>query len=145
MEVRMEADGPLIGSPHTVIDNFAQQTKIEQSQWCKRLRQNPDEFKRIQLDIQQHFDNTASLLTASILADATQSDDFKQTTQHIRDNADTPLRAPEKRSVRMRLLSGLVVIVTTLYCPPKKQARKDGQQIPRGLYPEFAAIGVALG
>ena len=36
MEVRMEADGPLIDSPHNLIDNFAQQTKIKQSQhkWC---------------------------------------------------------------------------------------------------------------
>lgn len=56
-----------------------------------------------------------------------------------------PLRAPEARSLQLRLLGGLVLWVTTLYCGP---ARRSGQGRGRegtGIYPELAVLGFREG
>jgi hypothetical protein len=55
------------------------------------------------------------------------------------------LRAPEKRSRSLRLLGGLVVWITTLYCGPLAR-RGRGRGAPgSGLYPELAAFGIRDG
>jgi hypothetical protein len=55
------------------------------------------------------------------------------------------LRAPEQRSLSLRLLGGLVVWICTCYCGP---AARKGQRRGRegtGLYPELAVLGVSEG
>ncbi len=72
---------------------------------------------------------------------------MQQHVRQIRQAAAVELRAPERRSRQVRLLSGLVLFVTTLYCPPKSAGKKRGEatEHPAGLFPELAALGIPNG
>ena len=55
------------------------------------------------------------------------------------------MRAPEARPLRVRLLGGLVLWITTLYCgPAARTGRKRGRE-GAGLYPELAILGFSEG
>jgi hypothetical protein len=55
------------------------------------------------------------------------------------------LRAPEKRSLSLRLLGGLVVWISTWYCGPvARQGHRRGRE-GTGLYPELAVLGISEG
>jgi hypothetical protein len=55
------------------------------------------------------------------------------------------LRAPEKRSRSLRLLGGLVVWITTLYCGPLTRRGRGRGAHGSGLYPELAVFGIREG
>jgi hypothetical protein len=55
------------------------------------------------------------------------------------------LRAAEARPLSLRLLGGLVLWITTLYCGPKLRSGKGRGREGAGLYPELAALGFSEG
>jgi hypothetical protein len=55
------------------------------------------------------------------------------------------LRKPEKRPLTLRLLGGLILFVSTLYCGPRRRTGKGRGQEGSGLYPELAVLGFAEG
>jgi hypothetical protein len=63
------------------------------------------------------------------------------------EQADRPLRGAETRSRRLRLLGGLILWVSTLYCAPstrKGKGKGRGEQ-GGGLHPELAVFGFHAG
>jgi hypothetical protein len=58
---------------------------------------------------------------------------------------DRPLRGAEKRSRCIRLLGGLVLWVSTLYCAPKPIPGKRQREHGGGLFPELAVFGFHQG
>ena len=58
----------------------------------------------------------------------------------------TPLRSPIRTSLLVRLLCGLVLEITTLYCAPARSNEKNiVTEERRGFYPELALYGFAKG
>jgi len=55
------------------------------------------------------------------------------------------LRPPESRPLTVRLLGGLVLWISTLYCGPRTRAGKGRGREGSGLYPELAALGFSEG
>lgn len=63
------------------------------------------------------------------------------------DQCKRRLRAPEERTIQVRLLGGREVWVTTPYCGPRRtgrQRKKRGRE-GSGLYPELAVLGIREG
>ena len=147
MKIRLQEGGPVIGSPQRVLDDFSSATEARQAEWEQRLTQNPAAFRQIEVEIKRHFDQGADHLVAAVLARVTQGAEMEQHVRRLRQEAAVGLRAPQRRSRRVRLLSGLVLFVTTLYCPPKSIGRKGGEptEHPAGLFPELAALGIPNG
>jgi hypothetical protein len=56
-----------------------------------------------------------------------------------------PLRKPQTRPLTVRLLGGLVLYLTTLYCAPVARTGKGRGPEGAGLYPELAALGIIEG
>jgi hypothetical protein len=137
----------MIGSPQRVMNDFSSATEARQAEWEQRLTQNPAAFRQIEGEIKRHFDDGADHLTAAVLARVTQGPAMDEHVRQVRQAAAVELRAPQRRPRRVRLLSGLVLLVTTLYCPPKSVGRKRGQprEHPAGLFPELAALGIPNG
>jgi hypothetical protein len=54
-------------------------------------------------------------------------------------------RAPEQRKLKLRLLGGLILWITTAYCAPKTRTGKRRGQEGAGHYPELAALGIRKG
>ena len=147
MEIRWQKNGPVIGSPVQTLNSFCSDIPARQASWEERVVQDPAVFHDVQLDIQRHFNQAADRLAAAILARVTQRPEMKAHVQRVRQQAVVPLQTPESRPLKLRLLSGLVVWLTVLYCPPQSKGakRRDDQEQPAGLYPELAALGIRHG
>ena len=61
------------------------------------------------------------------------------------DFAAGPLRAPERRPLKLRLLGGLLLYVTTLYCGPRERTGQERGGEGAGLYPELGMFGFSKG
>ncbi len=55
------------------------------------------------------------------------------------------LRKGERRSLRVRLLGGLVIWVTTLFCSPAVRTGRGRGRAGTGLYPELGLLGIQKG
>ena len=62
MEIRIEADGPVMGSPVEVMRMFVADTQSRQSEWKDRVRDDPDAFRHVEREIAGHY---ASVLPTS--------------------------------------------------------------------------------
>ena len=147
MEIRWQKNGPLVGSPTHTLNSFVSDIHARQAVWEERLVQDPAAFGQVQCDIQQHFNRGADHLAVAILQRATQRPEMQAHVQRVRQHSVTPLRAAERRPLKLRLVSGLIVWLTVLYCPPRSRGAKpsDDPQQPAGLYPELAALGIRHG
>src|SRR5277367_2083967 len=54
-------------------------------------------------------------------------------------------RGGEPRSLGVRLLGGMMIYVTTLYCSPSLRTGKGRGNEGAGLYPELAVLGIQEG
>ena len=144
MDVRLEKDGPAIGSPVEMIHSFSCAMQTRQAQWEHRLRDQPGDLREVQGEMQQHFQEGAELLTASLLAQVTQQPEMEGHVQRMRQESVVPLRAPERRPLQLRV-GALVVWLSVLYCPPQRKgpAQAADQEQRVGLYPELAALGMS--
>ena len=148
MEVRLESrDGPEPGSPLKAIDHFALQTRDRQVQWAQRLASDPDAFVELEQQIDAHFRRGGGHLVAALLGQVTAQPLMAAKAEETRQAAAVALRAPQRRPVRLRLLCGLVLFVTTWYCAPRggKGGASPVTERQAGLYPELAALGCGKG
>ena len=148
MEIRMEStDGALVGSPSESIRHFERQTRIRQREWGERLANEPDAFSEIEQEIDQHYRLGAGHLVAALLGRVTSQPTMVEHVEQIRREVAVALRAPQQRPLRVRLLCGLVLFISTWYCAPRrgKQGVRQSRQAHAGLYPELAALGFGKG
>lgn len=61
------------------------------------------------------------------------------------DQAAQPLRSAESRPLIVRLMGGLVLWISTLYCGPKARTGNGRGREGAGLYPELAVLGFSEG
>ena len=146
MKVRLgSTEGPQIASPSESIEHFAEQTRLRQIQWAEHLADVPDAFAEIEQEIDWHFRQGAGQLTAALLAEVTVQPTMNEQFDQVRQQATQPLKSPEPRRLRVRLLCGLMLFITTGYCAPRRKKQNDSQERQAGLYPELAALGFGKG
>jgi len=148
MEVRLESsEGPHVASPLSTVDHFAKHTRFRQTQWAQRLADDPDAFADIEQEIDQHYRQGAGHLVAALLGKVTSQPAMREQARRIQREATLPLRAPQPRPLRVRLLCGLLLFLSTSYCPPRR-GKRGTSPLPEqqaGLYPELAALGFGKG
>jgi hypothetical protein len=146
MQIRTESpEHPAVAAPISTLQQFQVDTAAKAEHWAEKLQDDPDQLNDIEQQIDQHYRQGAGQLVASILGQVGESAAMQQHAQNIRQNATTPLRSPEARTVKVRLLCGLVLWITTLYCGPRRAKNTDPTEQRVGLYPELAALGLGKG
>ena len=146
MQVRTDSkNGMPVISPCDTIEVFEVQTQACKDQWIQQLRDAPDRFVDIEQQIDQHYRQGGGQLLASLLVQATENPQMEENVQQVRQDAAIPLRAPKPRTLKVRLLCGLVLWVTTGYCAPRRTKATDSSVQLAGLYPELAALGFGKG
>jgi hypothetical protein len=149
MEIRVGSQkGLLVGTPSATLEDFVQQTRRRQRDWSERLLQSPDEFADIEEEIDQHFRNGAGHFVAAVLGRVSAQPQMDEHNARVRRESVIPLRSPQQRPLRVRLLCGLLLFITTMYCAPrqvKAARRKQSETQQSGLYPELAALGFGKG
>ena len=146
MQIRTESkDNALVSSPATTIEQFQRDTVAQANQWAEQLGDNPDDFADIEQRIDTHYRQAAGQLVASLLAQVTCGSQMDEHVENARNNAVLPLRSPQPCTRKIRLLCGLVLWVTTVYCAPRRTQNTDPDEQLAGLYPELAALGLGKG
>ena len=106
----------------------------------------PPGSPQLEVEIHDHFRRLADQMTASLLAQATTT---RRPGRAWKKGVPTPPAAadapPNRGTLQLRLLGGLVVWIATTYCAPKAGTAKRRGQEGTGHYPELAALGIRKG
>ena len=146
MQVRTDSNnGTPVASPSDTLEAFQVQTQSCIEQWIQQLQDDPDRFADTEQQIDQHYRQGGGQLVASLLAKVTEDPQMDERVQQVRQDAAIPLRAPQPRTLKVRLLCGLILWVTTAYCAPRRTKASDPSEQLAGLYPELAAFGFGKG
>ena len=146
MQVRTDAkNGPSVASPGDTVEGFQVETQDRIDQWAQQLQDKPDCFADTEQQIDQHYRRGGGELVASLLAKVTEDPQMDEHVQQVRRDAAIALRAPQPRPLKVRLLCGLMLWITTSYCAPRRTKATDPSEELVGLYPELAAFGFGKG
>jgi len=119
------------------------------SRWLEQLARQPDSWCDLEREIDQQVRERTGGFLAALLQEASQESAFLHASEEVERQAAVPIKSPQRRPSKIRLLCGLVLYVTTLYCPPRpasqKNAAQDKEEQQAGLFPELAVLGITLG
>ncbi len=87
----------------------------------------------------------ADMIICGLIAIVLQSKEMAVASEQTRVNFREPLARGRNRSIRVRLLSGFTMWVSSLYCEPDKSLSQRGKRPSTGLYIELAQFGFGKG
>jgi hypothetical protein len=138
-------DTPYIQSPEEMGGRFQAELMTALPGWKERLRASPDRLIEIEQEVHAAFARGADLLLVGLVAIAMKTPEFTAGGERIRQNAAVPLGRGRERQVQVRLLGGLLMWITSLYCaPPKRRVGGTDEKTP-GMYVELAQFGFGKG
>jgi hypothetical protein len=163
MDVRVDGKkGVVVGGVDPVLAQVQDRLRRDPKQWLALLQQDPGKFADIEKDVHRAFVQMADQVVAGLLAEATSNADFAldakkkvveaREAREARDCVDAQqaaagkrqrlpkLRSGERRPLRLRLLGGLVLWVTTLYCGPTRRTGKKRGPEGSGVYPGVPGV-----
>ena len=142
-------DGPPLGPCESQVQSLAKMLLRNRSRWLRQLARKPDSWRDLEREIDQQVRQHSGRFLAALLQEASQESAFVEASESVRQQAVVPIKPPQTRLSQIRLLCGLVLYVTTFYCPPRpaprKNAAQDKPEQHAGLFPELAALGITLG
>jgi hypothetical protein len=144
----MTMDGPegnQIQSVEEMIGRFTAELLGHINDWKERLSECPGDLETIEKSVHCAYARGADMLVAGMIATTISAGHVEQAAEQTRRQFSRPLQKGRERTIAVRLLGGMLVWATTLYCAPKKKRfRKDDQ--PRvGLDVTLAQFGFGKG
>ena len=95
----------------------------------------------IEHEVRQQYLRGSGLLIAGLLAAVMQSPEVIAASTRTRVEYSTPLAKPRERKIAIRLLGGVLMWATTLYCEPKRGLFRKPDDQATGLYIKLAQFG----
>ena len=138
-------EGKQIQSVEEMFGRFTSELLGHVGGWKEALIQAPGELEEIERKVHHVFARGADMMIAGLLAITIAGGHVDQAGEQTRKGFSRPLEKGRIRMIAVRLLGGMVLWVSTRYCPPKKKRfRKDDQ--PRvGLDVMLAQFGFGKG
>jgi hypothetical protein len=145
-DVRVDGpNSPLVKSSEEMIGRFQAELISALPGWKDRVTANPERLEELERDVQQLFERGAGLVIAGLLAMVMATPELAAACEQARRGFSYPLAAGRPRQIRVRLLCGLVVWISSLYCAPRKSwFRRTKENVP-GVYIELAQFGFGKG
>lgn len=112
--------------------------------WKQRLSADPGQLLPLEHEVQAAFSRGADLLLAGLIAVVMQRPEFAVASERTRSEFLQPLARGRERTIRVRLVGGLVMWVASLYCAPLRSSRPSADEVS-GLYVELAQFGFGKG
>jgi hypothetical protein len=113
--------------------------------WKERLETDPTQLVELEQEVHAAFARGADLLIVGLVAVVMKAPGFAEACERTRCGAVSPLSRGRPRQVRVRLLGGLLMWVTSLYCAPRKRWFGRADEKMPGLYVELAQFGFGKG
>lgn len=144
----LSVDGPerpQVESVEEMIGRFTGELLGHVPQWKQKLTYAPQELEPLEREVHAAFARGADLLVVGLLAVVMKDERFAEQVEQTRREYSQPLERGRPRTIRVRLLGGLLVWALSLYCPPRqKRFRQDGESAS-GAYVELAQFGFGKG
>jgi len=138
-------NSPPVRSPEEMVGRFQAELMTALPDWKVRLRNSPDQLGALEQDVHAAFARGADLLIVGLVAAVTKQTTFDQACEGTRQGFAYPLERGRMRQIRVRLLGGLVMWVTSLYCAPRSSRRSASQEKVPGVYVELTQFGFGKG
>ena len=140
-----ERNSPPVVSPEEMAGRFHGELIAAMPEWKRRLGEDPSRLTELERDVRDAFSRGADLVVAGLIALVMKRPGFEEACEQTRRKYRIPLSRGRARQVRIRLLGGLLVWVTSLYCEPRRGwFRKAEEKVP-GLHVELAQFGFGKG
>lgn len=137
--------GPCVESPEQMAGRFHSEMITALPKWKQRLWSNPDQMIDLEQEVHTAFARGADLLMVGLMAEVTKTPELAAACEQTRCDAAVPLDRGRKRSIQVRLLGGLIMWVTSLYCAPRKGWLRRTKEKSPGMYVELAQFGFGKG
>jgi hypothetical protein len=112
--------------------------------WRKKLEADPGALATIEREVHAAFSRGADLLVVGLLAFVKKCKTLDEACEQTQQHFAYPLERGRLRQIRVRLLGGLVMWITSLYCAPRRVRRLSDDKVP-GVYVELAQFGFGKG
>ena len=146
---RLDAKLPgFIASPEVMLGQFYAELMALVPGWKQRLLADPQALPELEREVQIQFIRGADLAVVGLISWVMQQAAFDNVMDRVRRDSLTPLAPGRWREVKVRLLGGLVMWVTSLYCQARGRAddlADDSDERTAGLNLGLAAMSFAKG
>jgi hypothetical protein len=138
-------NSPPVVSPDEMAGRFQGELIRLMPDWKRRLGEDPARLAELEQEVRGAFSRGADLVVAGLIAFAMKQPGFEEACERTRREYRFPLARGRTRPLRIRLLGGLLVWVTSLYCAPRRGwFRKARENVP-GLHVELVQFGFGKG
>lgn len=138
-------NGPNVQTVEEMIGRFTSELVTLTPDWKQQIRNDPASLEELEREVHGAFARGADLLIAGLLAVVMKESEFLDRAEQTRRAFSQPLAKGRERRVRLRLLGGLVVWITSLYCAPRKGWFRSSRGSAAGVYVELAQFGCGKG
>jgi len=142
---RMDPDGPLIQSVEEMAGRFYGELLELMPPWKERLSAEPNELESLEREVHTAFNRGADLVVAGLIAVAMKQPALAAASERTRSRYLQPLARGREQTVRVRLLGGLVMWITSLFCEPRKRLWPGKVEKVPGVYIELVQFGFGKG
>ncbi len=145
-ELRMDGpDAPPVVSPEEMAGRFYGELIGAMPDWKRRLGEDPSRLAELEHEVRDSFHRGADLVVAGLIALVMKQSEFEEACEQTRRNYRFPLAGGRMRPLRIRLLGGLLVWITSLYCEPRRRLFRKGEENVPGLHIELTQFGFGKG
>src|SRR5512139_4010289 len=131
-------DSPPVKSAEEMVGWFQAELMTALPGWKQRLHDHPEQLPELEREVQAACSRGADLIVVGLLAPVMQEEAFEEACQRTRQEFAYPLQLGRSRQVGVRLLGGLLIWITSLYCAPRSgRGRPADEKVP-GVYVELA-------
>jgi hypothetical protein len=138
-------NGESIRSPHDMFGRFTAELTPQIQPWQQSLLEQPGDLESIEKTVHQAFARGADMMVAGLIAGAIASESLQQAAAATGKQFSQPLQKGRERTIAVRLLGGMLIWATTLYCAPKKKRFARGDRPRVGLDITLAQFGFGKG
>jgi hypothetical protein len=134
-------EAPSIQSVEEMIGRFQAELITQLPAWKEKLTADPSQLEALEHQVHGAFARGADLLVAGLLAVVMNGPELEAASESTRRAYCVPLARGRNRQLRVRLLGGLLIWVTSLYCAPRKPLWSRKEKDAPGLHIELAQFG----
>ena len=138
-------NGPYVKSTEEMAGRFSAELMGVLPVWKERLMHDPAGLYELEAEVHAAFARGADLVVTGLLALVMKQPTFVDATEATRQGFAQPLRRGRERKIQLRLLGGLLVWVTSLYCAVRRPKDAASDERKRGVYVELAQFGFGKG
>jgi hypothetical protein len=134
-------EGAYIKTVAEMFGRFSGEVFPRMAEWEQRLKDSPQDLEAIEFEVQHAFMRGASLVVAGLISVVMQTPELASAAEQTRRSCSTPLAAGRNRTMAIRLLGGVMMWITSLYCEPRRGVFRRPDDQASGMHIEQAQFG----